>query len=102
MAAIGIWMALRPPSAADDTAPSQGSIGATFLFTMAMLIALTALLPYVGYPIASLLFLTLMFQRFGGWSWPRSGIAACAAAAIFYVAFIRIADVPLPHPYLSF
>lgn len=101
MLLVGTWMAWRPP-ADDATGPAPPHVGATFFLTMAMLAALAAAMPYLGFPIASFVFMTVMFHRFGGWSWMRSTGASLVVAAVFYIAFIRVADVPLPDGYLTF
>jgi hypothetical protein len=103
MLVIGIWLALRPP-VTDQFAslPERPKVDSTFYVTMAMLAALTAALPHIGFTVASFVFLTVMFRRFGSWSWVRSAAASAITAAIFYITFIRVADVPLPHGYLMF
>ena len=103
MAVIGLWLALRPPVTDQfGSLPEQPKVGSTFYLTMAMLAALTAALPYIGFTVASFVFMAVMFHRFGGWSWLRSSAVSAVIAAIFHVAFIRVADVPLPHGYLPF
>ena len=103
MTVIGVWMALRPPLTDElGSLPAQHKVGSTFFVTLAMLVALTALLPFVGFTIASFAFLIVMFHRFGGWSWVRSAAAAGLVAAVFHVTFIWMADVPLPRGSLMF
>jgi Tripartite tricarboxylate transporter TctB family len=103
MTVIGTWMALRPPVIDQfGPLPEQPKVGATFYITVAMLAALTATLPYIGFPVASFVFLTVMFHRFGGWSWLRSSAVSIVVAAIFYITFVRMADLPLPHGNLIF
>jgi hypothetical protein len=103
MTVIGILLALRPPVTDEfGSLPEQPKVGSTFYLTMAMLAALAAALPYIGFTAASFVFLTVMFRRFGNWSWMRSAAVSAIAAAIFYITFIRVADVPLPHGYLTF
>jgi len=103
MTVIGLWMALRPPVTDRlGSLPEQPGVGSTFFITLAMLVALMALLPHVGFTIASFAFLIVMFHRFGGWSWMLSAAAASLVAAVFHVTFIWLADVPLPRGYIVF
>lgn len=103
MVVIGIWMALRPPVTDQfGPLPEQPRVGSTFYITVAMLAALTATLPYIGFPLASFAFLTFMFHRFGGWSWLRSSAVSVGVAAVFYITFVWMADLPLPHGNLIF
>ena len=103
MAVIGLWMALRPPAADQfGSLPAQRSVGATFCVTVGLTAALALALPYIGFAPASFLFLTIMFRHFGEWSWLRSAAASAATAGVFYVVFIWLADLPLPHGELLF
>lgn len=98
MAIVGLWMALRPPVADYfGSLAQQPKVGPTFFITVGMLAALSAALPYIGFPIASFVFLAVMFHHFSEWSWLRSSAVSVLVAAIFYVTFVRLADLPLPH-----
>jgi len=103
MAVIGLWMARRPPVADQfGSLPAQRSVGATFYITVGLTAALALALPYIGFAPASFLFLTIMFRQFGEWSWVRSAAASAVTAAVFYIMFIWLADLPLPHGELLF
>lgn len=96
MLVIGARLAVWPPAEGYAALPDQPNTGATFFFTLGMVAALAAVLPYIGFPLASFTFLTIMFRRFGNWPWLLSAGVAAAVAAVFYVTFILVADVPLP------
>lgn len=54
------------------------------------------LMPYLGFALSSLLFLTLLFRSLDGRSWLRNATVAFIITAFLYVAMILLMQMSLP------
>jgi putative tricarboxylic transport membrane protein len=63
--------------------------------TAAALVVFVLLLPWIGYPLATALFVGGLLRALGG-TWVGSLIAAVLAAAVSYYGFAVLLSVPLP------
>jgi hypothetical protein len=105
MLLAGLWRLLRglpPESDVATVVPDRdGKATAHLLLTLAMLVAFALLVPVLGFSPTCFLFLAAQLRVLGGWSWWRSlGVAAPIALA-FHLAFISLADMPLPKGYFG-
>jgi hypothetical protein len=95
---LGLWLSLRPlqlgEKAHNDRLPADVRIN--LFVTLGMLAAFTLAIPYAGFTLGCFVFLTVLFHRLSDWSWVRSALTAAASSAIFDIALVRLADVPLP------
>jgi hypothetical protein len=76
-------------------APVAGDARTRVLVTAAALVGFVLLLPWIGYPAATFLFVAGMLRALGA-SWLLSLATAVAAAAGSYYLFASILSVPLP------
>lgn len=54
------------------------------------------IMPYIGFGIASFLFLMILFRLLGGRSWIRNGGAALSITLFLYVSMILLMKMSLP------
>jgi hypothetical protein len=71
------------------------------VLTVAMLVGFALLVPVLGYSPTCFLFLVAQLRVLGGWAWWRSLGAAALIALAFHLAFIGLADMPLPKGYFG-
>lgn len=55
-----------------------------------------AIMPYIGFALSSLIFLSLLFRALGGKSWWRNILIAFCITAFLYVAMILLMQMALP------
>lgn len=95
----GAWSLLRPvprtPRGAGADARTGGT-SATLGLTLVLLGGFAALMPFIGFSLACLLFLVLQLWLLSNWPWWKTAIAAVVIAAAFHVTFVDFADMPLP------
>jgi divalent metal cation (Fe/Co/Zn/Cd) transporter len=65
------------------------------LFMGAVAVAV-ALLPVIGYALASLLLMAALLRIFGVVRWPVIGVLSVATASMCWLVFVRILAIPLP------
>jgi hypothetical protein len=75
---------------ADDAAGRARALAAT-----GILVVFCLLMPWVGYPVAALLFVFALLLRLGA-DWRMALVTAVAAAAVSHYLFAVLLDVPLP------
>jgi len=63
--------------------------------TAAALLGYCLLLPWIGYPVASLIFVTLLLRCLGA-GWRTALVTGLASAAVSYYLFGVLLGVPLP------
>jgi hypothetical protein len=104
MLLAGLWRLLRgaPPETATAAAPDRDAGRMTnLLLTLAMLVGFALLVPVLGFSPTCFLFLAAQLRVLGGWSWWRSFAVAAPIALGFHLAFISLADMPLPKGYFG-
>ena len=85
--------ARRAAEPASDHAPAEAT--GRVLATAAALIAFCLLLPWIGYPVASLLFVTLVLRWLGA-GWRMAVLTGVGSAVVSYYLFAVLLSVPLP------
>ena len=87
--------AFRRPAApaVADGAPAEGS--GRVAATAGALIAFCLLLPWIGYPIAALIFVTLLLRWLGA-GWRAAVVTGVGSAVVSYYLFAVLLSVPLP------
>jgi putative tricarboxylic transport membrane protein len=65
------------------------------LSTVVVLIAFCALLPWIGYPLVAVGFVTVLLRRLGS-AWHSAAITGIVTAAVSFYVFGVLLDVPLP------
>jgi hypothetical protein len=65
-------------------------------YAIVAMILSCALLPYIGYFISTAAFLLAATRLFGEQSWVRAILIAGLSAAVFWVAFVYLAQIPMP------
>jgi len=88
---------LPPPAAADEDRPE----GNAHLWLIGALVAYVALLPLLGYLLATVLFAAAAFRIMGVSTMKRAAIGAIVLTAVCYGSFLWIADLPLPRGVLG-
>jgi hypothetical protein len=61
-----------------------------------LLFAYTFAIPMLGYVLATFIFFPVVYFIFGVRPWPKSVIVGLITAALFYVIFAYLAEMPLP------
>jgi putative tricarboxylic transport membrane protein len=88
----------RPALAAADSAPAMAwDAQRRVAATAAGLLGFCLLLPWIGYPLAAFLFVTLLLRQLGGGRWPGILVVAFISAGASYYLFAVLLGVPLPH-----
>jgi putative tricarboxylic transport membrane protein len=106
MIIIGIALAVKPPASSVKVEPAQEDpvwwpLRPPVTFTLAT-VAYTFAIPPLGYAIATLLFFILVYHLAGKRSFVPSVTYGTITAVIFYVLFVKLADMPLPAGPLGF
>jgi putative tricarboxylic transport membrane protein len=83
-------------SATPDNEERQSARIPPFVAIPLLLAGHIAVMPWVGYTLSTLLFMMVMFYVAGVRPLPRSLAYGGIAGLIFYLLFVRIADMPLP------
>jgi hypothetical protein len=97
VALVVVGMAFRRPSAAEgmetieDVPVARVQVG----LTVATLAAFCLLLPWIGYPLAALLFVSTQLRQLGA-SWRRALLAGLIGAEGSYYLFAILLGVTLP------
>jgi putative tricarboxylic transport membrane protein len=92
-----------PASASRPSSGDAGSTGGrTHLWLFLALIVYAALLPVLGYLIATVAFTAAAFRIMGTVRWRSIALAAVLLTAVCYASFLWIADLPLPRGVLGF
>lgn len=60
-------------------------------------VAVAVLLPVIGFEIPSLLLCLVWLRWLGGESWRTSIVVSVVTVAVFYVLFLYLLRIPLPH-----
>jgi putative tricarboxylic transport membrane protein len=84
----------RAPAAAGPAREPVEGAGRVVATTGALL-GFCFLLPWVGYPIAALVFVTLLLRWLGA-GWRSAAVTGVASAVVSYYLFAVLLDVPLP------
>jgi hypothetical protein len=96
-----VWTAAafrRAPEAAAEPATPVDARGRV-VATAVALIGFCFLLRWVGYPVAALVFVTLLLRWLGA-GWRGAVVTGVASAAVSYYLFGVLLNVPLPHGFL--
>lgn len=96
-----VWTAAafrRVPEAATEPGISADARGRV-LATAGALIGFCFLLRWVGYPVAALVFMTLLLRWLGA-GWRSAVVTGVASAVVSYYLFGVLLNVPLPHGFL--
>lgn len=91
---VAVYVFSRPVG--DKTSERKMSGGFKPLIILAAPILYIVLMPYLGFALSSLLFLTLLFRSLGGRSWVRNFLIALTITAFLYVAMILLMQMSLP------
>jgi len=79
---------------------AQGSSGfsssSRAILLMGVLLGYAAVVPYVGYVVGSLGFFPAFFHISGTRPWHKSLLLGFVMAALFYLAFVYLAAIPVP------
>jgi putative tricarboxylic transport membrane protein len=88
----------RPALAAADDAPAMAwDARRRVAATAAGLLGFCLLLPWIGYPLAAFLFVSLLMRQLGQEKWPGILVVALISAGASYYLFAVVLGVPLPH-----
>jgi putative tricarboxylic transport membrane protein len=82
--------------ATPDKVERQSARIPPFIAIPLLLAGYIAVMPWVGYTLSTFLFMMVMFYVAGVRPWPRSLAYGGVAGVVFYLLFVRIADMPLP------
>jgi hypothetical protein len=88
--------ASAPATATPDNVERRSARIPPFIAIPLLLAGYIAVMPWVGYTLSTLLFMMVMFYVAGVRPLPRSLAYGGIAGVIFYILFVRIADMPLP------
>jgi hypothetical protein len=90
------WRRVRaapaPAAAASDAHAPKGAVWPVY----AAIVGYSVLIPVLGYPIATVLFLVAAFRLLGVQSWPRNVVLSLVVTAVFYVLFVHYAEMIFP------
>jgi Tripartite tricarboxylate transporter TctB family len=103
MLLAGLWRLLRAPQTESVAAVTDRDPKATssLLLTVSLLVGFALLVPVLGFSPTCFLFLAAQLRVLGGWPWWQSFAVAAPIALAFHLAFIRLADMPLPKGYFG-
>jgi putative tricarboxylic transport membrane protein len=85
-----------PATATPDNVERRSARIPPFIAIPLLLAGYIAVMPWVGYTLSTFLFMMVMFYVAGVRPLPRSLGYGGVAGLIFYLLFVRIADMPLP------
>lgn len=88
----GLYLLLRP--GADPVWPRGRALGRQ-LVTLAMLVAYTQLLELLGFPLTTLLAVTLLARLLGA-AWTAAALTGLLMGIVLYVLFDPLLGLPLP------
>lgn len=101
---IGALLVVRPTTL--KVAPSSMQLWnwppPHFLSILVLLVVLVAVMPYVGFTAACLLFFVASYRLLGDGTWARVITYSALTTAFMYVVFIYLADMSLPKSPLGF
>jgi hypothetical protein len=86
-----------PAAAVADPVPPEG--WGRVVATAGALLGFCLLLSWIGYPVASLIFVTLLLRWLGA-GWRTALVTGLASAAVSYYLFGVLLGVPLPRGFL--
>jgi hypothetical protein len=89
--------AVSPAAAAPVAQAPKGAVWPVY----AAIVGYAVLIPVLGYPIATALFLVAEFRLLGVRSWGRNVALSVAVTAVFYVLFAHYAEMIFPRGVLS-
>jgi putative tricarboxylic transport membrane protein len=93
--ALAVALLIGGRHLADSEAFSRSSLQpAIGLLT---LVALGALLPIIGFEIPSVLMCAIWLRFLGGESWRSTAVISVCTTAAFYILFLYVLGIPLPH-----
>ena len=100
---LGVLLAIaglreaRRRAASGNAAPAADDAGGyAHVALIVALLAYAVVLPVAGYVASTVVFMLAVFRIMGVSSWVRAALGAIAITALFYAAFTRVADLPLP------
>lgn len=93
MSARAFRTPLRTPAARQH--PRDAAARRRALSTVAVLVVVCLLLPWLGYPLVAFAFVTVLLQRLGS-PWRTAAISGAVTAALSAYVFGVLLDVPLP------
>jgi hypothetical protein len=101
---VGILLAVRPslPKASVSAVQIWSWPPPHYLSVLIMLILFVALMPYLGFSVACLLFFVASYRLLGEWTWARVLAYSVLTTAFAYVVFIYFSDMSLPTSPLGF
>jgi putative tricarboxylic transport membrane protein len=85
----------RAPVVAAEEPGISGDARGRVVTTAAALIGFCVLLPWLGYPVVALVFVTLLLRWLGA-GWRAAVVTGVTSAAVSYYLFGVLLDVPLP------
>ena len=101
VAVFAIVVALAATASAYRSAPGIAAIGLDaasrrrVVISVVALVAFCLALPWIGYPVAALAFVTVILRYLGG-RWTTALLTGVLSSAASYVLFAVLLDVPLP------
>jgi hypothetical protein len=93
--ALGAGIAIRPGAPADGVAPAPGAAGRV-AWTLGALAAYVFAMGHLGFLVATVPFLAVLFRVYGERRWPVVLVAALGATGATYALFGVWLGVPLP------
>jgi hypothetical protein len=88
--------AATEPATRGERATVEADARARVAVTAAALVGFCLALPYLGYAVASFVFVALLLKWLGGGRWVAAIAIALATTAVSYVLFSALLGVPLP------
>ena len=92
---VGVYVFSRSEKSNSADEKKSGVKVKPFIILVAPILYIT-LMPYIGFALSSLLFLTLLFRCLDGRSWVRNILVAFTITAFLYVAMILLMQMSLP------
>ncbi|GIE94110.1 tripartite tricarboxylate transporter TctB family protein [Paractinoplanes rishiriensis] len=71
--------------------------GLLVLAAVGGMVVFVALLPVIGFEVPALLVAFAWMRFLGGESWLTAGVVSLATVAVFYLLFVGLLSVPIPH-----
>jgi hypothetical protein len=99
MALLWTATAFRRGPAGAPAEPMPRAAAGRVVATAAALLGFCLVLPWIGYPVASLIFVTLLLRWLGA-GWRSALVTGLASAAVSYYLFGVLLGVPLPRGFL--
>jgi len=92
---VGVYVFSRSEKSSTSEEKPTGVKVKPLIILVAPILYIT-LMPYIGFGLSSLLFLTLLFRCLDGRSWVRNILIAFTITAFLYVAMILLMQMALP------